>query len=135
MIIAPRQPIAGRSQPVPGHARQQMVAAPLHATQPVRALDQQRHELAGGPERVGDHMVIVERDRSPQLATDLGDHDHATRRACRIELGEAVGRVGVGRPGVARRQRGTHGLDRLSRTEHALEEGGGVVVVTGSLST
>ena len=39
---------------------------------------------------VGDHVVVVERDRSPQLAADLGDQDHATWRAVRVELGEAV---------------------------------------------
>ena len=68
------------------------MAARRAAAQLARARRQQRDELAGGAERVGHGVAVVQRDRGPEVAVDLGDEDRAARRAARVELREALDR-------------------------------------------
>ena len=73
---------------------------------PAGAIEEGEGQLAGRPERVGDRMAVVERDRGPQLAVGLGDEDVAARRVTRVQLGEDGERVGVAGARVADRDAG-----------------------------
>ena len=83
-------------------ARQAPHAPALGALEPARALGEVEGQLAAEPERVGDQVAVVERDRRPQLVADLGEEDDAARRAALVELGEA-GRAASASSGVAQR--------------------------------
>ena len=73
--------------------RQAPHAPALGALEPARALGEVEGQLAAEPERVGDQVAVVERDRRPQLVADLGEQHDAARWAAGVELGEAGERV------------------------------------------
>src|SRR4051794_38941638 len=81
---------------------------------------QQRDELSGVLERVGDHAAVFERDGGGGAAVDLADERGAGEGALAVELGEAVGAgyvaddVGVGGEHCGVLPRGSSGLRRGS---------------------
>src|SRR5215208_3615776 len=88
----------GSARPCGGSADHGAVIARLgpDAREPARAAaaqlahagNEQREQLAGRAERVRDAVLVVDGDRRPDAAVDLGHEDEAARRACRVELRE-----------------------------------------------
>src|SRR5689334_603596 len=61
----------------------------------LRAHAEERAELSGVLERVGDHTAVDQGDRRGSAAVDLADQDLAAERPLAVELGEAAQRVTV----------------------------------------
>src|SRR6478735_1018835 len=85
-------------------------AAALFAPELTAARAEHQHGVRAGPQRVGDGVPVVERQRGPQLLADLGDQDVARGSVAGVEGGQLLERSRVRVAGLADPQRGVgHG--------------------------